>query len=60
MQEQIAQLIAHRFGIVGLDRVVELECFLDEVGTERLRTLRAIPRTALPQFAHEAESASKR
>ena len=60
MQQDVAQLIAHGIGIVGLDRLVQLEGFLDEVGTKRLRGLCAIPGTALPQFAHEYQSASKR
>jgi hypothetical protein len=43
MQEHVAQLVAHRFGIVGLNGVIELESFFDEVGTERLGSLRAVP-----------------
>ncbi len=60
MQQQVAQLVAHRLGIVGLDRVIELERFFDQIGTERLRALRAVPRATLPQFAHESQSTSKR
>jgi hypothetical protein len=60
MQQQVAQLVAHRFGIVGLDGVIELVRFLDQVGTERLRRLGAVPGTPLPQLAHESESTSKR
>jgi len=47
MQQHIAQLIAHRFGIVSLNGVIELESFFDEIGTERLRRLRAIPQTSV-------------
>ena len=60
MQKQITQLIPHGLRIVGLDGVIELESFFDEVGTQSLRGLRAVPRTALPQFPHESQSASKR
>src|SRR6266550_3123208 len=60
MQQQVAQLIAHRFGIVGLNGVIELERFFDQIGTERLRGLRAVPRTPLAQFTHESQSTSKR
>src|SRR5439155_958009 len=60
MQQQVAQLVAHRFGIVGLDRLIELERFLDQIGTECLRALRAVPRTPLSQLAHESQSTSKR
>src|SRR6266566_4395443 len=44
MQQQIAQLVAHRFGVVGLNSLIELECFLDQIRTECLGTLRAGPR----------------
>ena len=60
MEQQVAQLVAHRFGIVGLNRVIELEGFLDQIGTKCLRGLCAVPRTPLPQLAHESESTSKR
>jgi hypothetical protein len=60
MQEQVAQLVAHRFGIVRLNRVIELEGFFDQIGTECLRGLGPVPRTPLPQLAHESQSTSKR
>ena len=60
MEQQVAQLVAHRFGIVGLNRVIELEGFLDQIGTKCLRGLCAVPGTPLPQLAHESESTSKR
>jgi len=60
MQKQVAQLVAHRFRVVGLDGVIELEGFFDQIGTECLGSLRAIPRAALPQLAHESQSTSKR
>ena len=60
MEEQIAQLVAHRLGVVGLNRVIELEGFFDQIGTERLRGLRAVPRAPLSQLAYECQSTSKR
>ncbi len=60
MQQHVAQLVAHRFGVVGLNGLIELECFLDQIRTECLGSLCAVPGTALPQFAHKSESTSKR
>src|SRR5439155_10888465 len=60
MQEQVAELVAHRLGIIGLNRVIELERFFDEVGTECLWSLYSVPGTALSQLAHESRSTSKR
>src|SRR5262249_61357510 len=60
VKQHVAQLVAHRFRIIGLNGVVELEDFLDQVGAERLGSLRAVPWAALPQLAHESQSTSKR
>src|SRR5207247_8208616 len=60
MQQQITQLVPHGLRVVGLDGVIELESFFDQIWTERLGGLRAVPRAALPQFAYESQSTSKR
>jgi len=58
MEQHVAELVAHRSDR-RLDRVIELEGFLDQIGTECLRVC-ARPRTPLAQLAHESQSTSKR
>ena len=60
VEEYVAQLVTECLGIFRLDRVIQLEGFFDEVGSQGLRGLRAVPVTAGPQVAHERESTSKR
>src|SRR5262249_60579445 len=59
MEQHVAQLVAHRFRIIGLNGGVELEDFLDQVRAERLGSVRAIPWAALPQLAQESQSRSE-
>ena len=55
VEQEVAEFLADRVGIFLAQRVVELEHFLDQVGTQRLPRLRAIPGAPHPQVLHEVE-----
>lgn len=54
LEEQIAQLLAHMCGLVGIECVEQLGRFFKQVRPHRGHALRAIPRTLVPQARHEA------
>ena len=60
MKQQIADLSADLVGLSFAQRVVQLQHFLDQVGTKRLPGLRPIPGAPIPQVAHHRHRASKR
>jgi hypothetical protein len=60
VEQQVAELLAHRAGVVVADGLVELERLFDEVRAQRLRGLRGVPRTPRPEVAHEYHGTSKR
>ncbi len=55
MQQKVTQFLPDRVRIFLPNRVIELEYLLDQVGSQRLARLRAIPGAAHPQVAHEVQ-----
>jgi hypothetical protein len=60
VQQDIAQLDPNGLGVAVAKRIVELQDFLDQVGTQGLTGLGTVPGTALPEIANHRESTSKR
>ena len=48
LQQQVAEFLAQQRGVVALDRLDDLEAFLDQVAGERLVRLRGVPRDNRP------------
>src|SRR5438046_2364031 len=59
VEQQVAELVAQGCSSVVLQGLVELEHFLDQVGAECLRRLRAVPGAAGSQVAHQREGAGE-
>ena len=60
MQQDVAELVTELAGIRVANRLVQLEDFFHQVGTQRLAGLSAVPRTTRAQVSHECERASNR
>src|SRR5205809_1859837 len=59
VEQQVAELVAQGCSSVVLQGLIELEHFLDQVGAECLRRLRAVPGAAGSQVAHQREGAGE-
>ncbi len=59
VEQQVAELVAQRGGVAVRERLIELEDLFDEIRTQRLGSLGAVPGTAGSEIAHERESAGE-
>ncbi len=55
MEQQIAELVLERGRLAVAQRLIQLERFFDQVGTQRRAGLDAIPRTPGAQVAHQRQ-----
>lgn len=55
LEEQVAELLAHMLVHTRSDSLIELVCFLDQVGPERVMCLGGVPVAPLPEITHESE-----
>lgn len=60
VQQEISQLVSNTLWVALAQSVVQLEGFFYEIGPERLRGLRSIPRASPPEIAHQEDRTSKR
>ena len=55
LEQYVAQLLAHQPVVFKPDRVVELGCFLDQIGSKRFVRLRGVPFAPFSEVSHEGE-----
>jgi len=60
MQQQITQFTLDRAGITLTQRVVQLQRFLNQIGSQRFAGLSPIPGTAEAEISHHCHRAPQR